>query len=267
MKTVPLCGAKAAGRVALVDDEDYDLVMQYRWNVHDPEPKPGQRRKGPYAVANDYSTGRHRVIRMHCLIMDAKGIDHRDHDGLNNQRSNLRIASPGQNARNVLPRQEGTTSSRYKGVCLVRRRLWRAYVDLDGRRHTLGDFASELEAAYAYDAAARELHGEFACPNFSEEPTQAMRDQWQAVREKRAAAVEAERARKHGRATSERLLQREFETCVCVECGAEFQSRAVGRKMRCSDACRYKAGLRQGKERRAERRRQREEAKLVTPSN
>jgi len=84
MKTVPLHGKKAAGRVARVNDEDYDLVMQYRWRVHDPDPRPGRRRNGPYAVT---SVGRSGVLRMHCLIMGVNGVDHRDHDGLNNQRS------------------------------------------------------------------------------------------------------------------------------------------------------------------------------------
>jgi len=170
MKTVPLCGAKAAGRVALVDDEDYDLVMQYRWNVHDPEPKPGQRRKGPYAVANDYSTGRHRVIRMHCLIMDAKGIDHRDHDGLNNQRSNLRPATPGQNMHNMRAHHDGL--SRYKGVSWSREiHRWIAQICVKGHSRRIGRYLSEEDAARAYDAAALEAFGEFACINFPDDPS------------------------------------------------------------------------------------------------
>jgi hypothetical protein len=254
MRTVPLSGKKAAGRVALVDDEDYDLVMQYRWHIHDPEPKPGQQRKGPYAVTNGYAGGRRHYQRMHCLIMGRKGIDHKDHDGLNNQRSNLRPATGSQNNQNARPRLAG--SSQYKGVCLVRRgRWWRAYIDCDGKRRWLGDFASELEAAYAYDAAARALFGEFACPNFQEGPTQAMRDQWQVAREARMAADETERARKYGRAMSEWWTQREPETFICVECGAEFQSRAMGQKLRCSKECRAKAGVRQKRKRRAEKRR------------
>ena len=253
MKTVPLHGKKAAGRVALVDDGDYELVCQYRWHVFEEKMKPGRRPKGPYAIANSYATGQHVIIRMHCLIMDAKGIDHIDHDGLNNQRLNLRIATGSQNNQNARPRLEGT--SQYKGVCRVRRGLWRTYIDLEGQRRFQADFASELEAAYAYDAAARELFGEFACPNFPEGPTRAMRDQWQAESTARSAAVMAAARQDQIRGSRRWWATRQAETYICAECGEEFQSRAVGAKMTCSKECRDKAAVRAHRARRAEKRR------------
>lgn len=258
MKTVPLHGKKAAGRVALVDDEDYELVMQYRWNVHEPEPRPGRRPKCPYAVTNCYAGGRHATIRMHVLIMGAKGIDHIDHDGLNNQRRNLRLATGSQNNQNARPRLEA--SSQYKGVCKVGRGLWRAYIDIEGQRRKLPDFASELEAAYAYDTAARELFGEFACPNFPEGPTRIMQEQWEAERTQRSDAVMEAARKSQTDAITQWWYGREPETFTCVECGSEFQSRAVGKKMYCGDTCRRGVLARWKRERRRENRQRREEA-------
>jgi hypothetical protein len=255
MKTVLLHGAKAAGRVTIVDDEDYDLVMQYRWHIHDPEPKPG-RRRNPYAVTNAVINGT-RGGRMHALILGVGGGDHIDHDGLNNQRYNLRPATPGENARNTRPRL--ACSSQFKGVCFTRRK-WLAYIDVDGCRTRLGHFVCEIEAAYAYDAAARALHGEFACPNFPEGPTQAMRDQWQSEREKRKAALAAARASRNQ--VEEFWAQREPDTFVCGECGEEYRSRAVGKKSYCGKECRQKVHIRRKRERRHEERRLREEGRL-----
>src|SRR6185437_13748204 len=100
MKTVPLGGKNARGRVVLVDDEDYELVSQYRWHVLE-QVEPGRRPVGPYAKTTRKLNGRYVTIRMHILIMGRKGIDHRDHNGLNNQRSNLRIATGSQNNQNM----------------------------------------------------------------------------------------------------------------------------------------------------------------------
>ena len=258
MKTVVLHGKKAAGRVALVDDGDYELVMQYRWHVHDPEQKPGHLRIA-YAVTNAVIDGKRTSLRMHCLIMGIKGVDHADHDGLNNQRSNLRIATVGQNARNVRPRAEGTTSSKYKGVCYVGRGLWRPYITTDGQRIYLGDCASELEAAYVYDTAARQLHREFAClnfPQFPDGPTEAMRELWRTEGEARSAAVLAAARRAQADGTVQWWAQREPETFTCAECGGEFQSRAVGAKMYCRrPECRAQVKARMKRARRAELRR------------
>lgn len=161
MKTVPLGGAKAAGRVAFVDDGDYDLVMQHRWHVRETQ-RPGRRPLGPYAITNVTRVdGSRTTLFMHNLIMGATRIDHADGNGLNNQRTNLRPASNGQNMHN----RQGNLghSSRYKGVTWnKRRRGWIARITLDGNRHQLGCFATEEDAARAYDAAAVIAFGEFA---------------------------------------------------------------------------------------------------------
>ena len=161
VKTVPLGGRKAAGRVALVDDEDYELVMQYRWYVQEDVRTGGA--GGPYA--RGVLVPSQRLVFMHNLIVDFPKPDHIDGNGLNNQRSNLRSATRAQNGQNR--RKQPGTSSRYKGVTKKRRR-WTARITYNGTRRSLGTFASEEEAALAYDAAARKLFGEYARPNFPE---------------------------------------------------------------------------------------------------
>jgi hypothetical protein len=262
MKTVPLHGKKAAGRVARVDDEDYDLAMQHRWNVW--EPKPGSdrhRQDGPYAMTNITVGGRQQTgIRMHSLITGWPLTDHRDHDGLNNQRYNLRPATPGENARNVRPRLRCT--SQYKGVSLTATGLWQAYIDFDGQRRYLGHFVPELEAAYAHDAAARELHREFACPNFSEDPTQAMRDQWRAEREARKALMAADSRERLRAGAAKWWAEREPETCICTWCGKEYQARWPGKKYYCGSKCLQSERTQRRRDKRQEERQRVEEGRL-----
>lgn len=172
MKTVALGGKKAAGRVALVDDEDWPLVSDYRWHIFEPTSRSGQKAGGPYAVASVYGAGARRAsLLMHTLITGWPRTDHIDHDGLNNQRYNLRPATHAQNMHNRLPNVSRT--SRYKGVAQTPQRArWRARIAIDGKRHHLGYFGSEEEAALAYNAAALELHGEYACLNQIESSSQ-----------------------------------------------------------------------------------------------
>lgn len=148
----------SSGLVARVDDEDYLLVAGLPWYLH--------RCKGQLYARYEYrdETGRHGRY-MHNLIMGAFGVDHRDHDGLNNQRYNLRVADQHQNGGNM--RSKGGTSA-FKGVdaCYGK---WRAQIHADGKKRHLGLFATETDAARAYDAAARESFGEFAFCNFPDE--------------------------------------------------------------------------------------------------
>jgi hypothetical protein len=160
MMTVPLHGPKAAGRVARVDDADYALVMAYRWYVLEQD-RPGHWPIGPYAITNR-SAG---SALMHKLITGWPQTDHEDHDGLNNQRSNLRPAPGGRNLQNA--RKRAGTSSAYKGVSWDPvNRKWLARICVSGHERNLGRHVSEIDAALAYDAAAREAFGEFACLNF-----------------------------------------------------------------------------------------------------
>lgn len=162
MKTVTLSGKRAAGRVALIDDEDWALVSGYRWWVLEFERKG--RTAGPYAYTrNVRDDGLPEWLYMHRLITGWPITDHIDHDGLNNQRSNLRPASRAQNQHN---RRIQPGTSRFKGVHWVTEdRRWRAMIHVNGTVHYLGSFVNEDDAALAYNAAAIRLHGAYAYLN------------------------------------------------------------------------------------------------------
>lgn len=90
-------------------------------------------------------------------------MDHADRDRKNNRISNLRIATPSDNARNV----SSHGRSRFLGVYWNKKdKRWQAQIWIDGRRRNLGQFLDEETAAKSYDAAARTAHGDFANLNF-----------------------------------------------------------------------------------------------------
>jgi hypothetical protein len=159
MIEIPLVGRKGAGRVALVDDEDLALVQPYRWGL-------AERDHTSYAIARFTRDGHRHYLMMHALLAGPRP-DHRDGDGLNNQRANLRPATPSQNLANRGPRPG--SSSRYKGVSWYPRTgRWAASITVNYRRVHLGYHSAEEDAARAYDAAARQWFGEFARLNLGE---------------------------------------------------------------------------------------------------
>ena len=248
MRTVPLYGKTAAGRVALVDDEDYDLVMQHRWHVR--EIRRAGRVNGPYAITylsrRDHA-GKAPPLFMHVLIMGRTGVDHFDHDGLNNQRSNLRPATGTQNGGNRR-KQVAAASSSYKGVTLVRGTRWRAHIGHAGKHIHLGYFPDEESAARAYDRAARRLFGPFACTNFDAEGRPAEQAQRQAECGALEAAREAEVREAFHAVMSDWWQKQQPVTRVCTVCDAEYQSRAW-RSLYCGKVCRRRAEYQRSRER------------------
>jgi len=109
-------------------------------------------------------------VRAFCAKLDAHPppgmiVDHINRNGLDNRRCNLRIGTIAQNAMNK--RGQRNASSRFKGVTWSHHvSKWVASINEGGKRRHLGCFVSEIEAALAYDAAARILHGDWACLNF-----------------------------------------------------------------------------------------------------
>ena len=144
------------GKVALVDDEDFELVSQWKWCA--------MRGKHTWYAVRGCADG--KSVLMHREIFGADAgvkcqIDHKDGNGLNNKRENLRIATQSQNNANA--RNRLNTSSPYKGVCWDNaRNAWLARIS----ENFLGRFSSEEDAAKAYDKAAIERFGEYARTNF-----------------------------------------------------------------------------------------------------
>jgi hypothetical protein len=151
------------GFVALVDAADAGAVSPFRW--HSQLAATGRVRYARRTLrAPD---GRWLKRYMHTYLTGWGYVDHINGDGLDNRRANLREVTNAQNHFNRAKSRIG--SSQYKGVCWHRaRRRWRADIMRDGRSRTLGYFDDEEAAARAYDAAARELFGEYARPNFPE---------------------------------------------------------------------------------------------------
>ena len=148
------------GRFAIIDECDSDLVCCHPWRA-------ATGFQTTYAA-----TGIHpNQVLMHRLILgvpDGVLVDHVSRDGLDNRRINIRPANHSQNAANKA-KQRGPYTSQYKGVWLRHdRKKWRAMIEVAGRKVYLGAHATELEAALAYDAAARQEFGEFARLNFPE---------------------------------------------------------------------------------------------------
>lgn len=159
MKTIPL----TQNKVALVDDEDFEWLNQFKWYAS--------------KQRNDYIAVRHcrcrfverrYMIYMHRQIMSCpqdKQIDHINHNRLDNQRCNLRICTNAENHRNS--KKIKNTTSTYKGVSWQRQnKKWQVKIKLNSKDIYLGCFDSEIKAAQIYDQAAQKYFGEFACTNF-----------------------------------------------------------------------------------------------------
>lgn len=157
MKTIPL----TQGKVALVDDEDYELVMKYKWYVLKDSNSLGTT---IYARAAPWAEGRAQCVLMHRLVAGApkgKDVDHINNDGLDNRRENLRVCTRSQN--NGWQRKKPGRTSRHKGVHWdSANKKWRALIKTNQKTIHLGRFATEDEAARAYDYAAVERFGTFA---------------------------------------------------------------------------------------------------------
>jgi hypothetical protein len=149
---------------AVVDATDLARAQQHSW-------RPMVRKRTSYALTTiRREDGSAASLYLHRFLLNAPtglSVDHIDHDGLNNRRSNLRLGTQSQNLGNARNIRGG--SSRFKGVTWSKiRRTWIAEIGVGGKMIYLGSFAVEEEAARAYDAAAVATWGEYACLNFPE---------------------------------------------------------------------------------------------------
>jgi hypothetical protein len=138
------------GKVAVIDADDFELVGRVKWTAV----KSGRNFYATRTVIR--ADGRTQSLRLHSALNPGwDHIDHRDGDGLNNRRLNLRESSHQKNQKSFCRKRRGATSQ-YRGVSRNRRdQNWSAYLGRSGRNRFLGYFPSELEAAQAFDRAAR----------------------------------------------------------------------------------------------------------------
>ncbi|MFA5990454.1 MAG: AP2 domain-containing protein [Sphingomonas sp.] len=147
MKEIPL----TKGKVALVDDDDFDELSKFKWFFS----------KG-YALKSEdrYST----EIIMHRRIMnapDGMDTDHINHNGLDNRRENLRVCTRSENLMNRGKLKNNTSG--YKGVSWNKNsKKWQTHIRVNGKKIYLGNFKDKEEAYKAYCDASIKYHGDFS---------------------------------------------------------------------------------------------------------
>ncbi len=140
---------------AMVDDADFGWLNQWKWHAI-------RQRHLWYAA-------RPKSVKMHRLIMgltkgDGKEVDHKNGNGVDNRRENLRICTRPENIQN---QHIVRGSCKYQGVCRDRtNNKWMAYIMKNGKQTTIGLFKNKKDAARAYDKKALELYGPDAKVNF-----------------------------------------------------------------------------------------------------
>lgn len=157
MKSIDL----TRGKLTFIDDEDFAHVSKLNWFSQ----KVGRR----WYAACDLRSRGGAYILLHRFILSApegKEVDHKNGDGLDNRRDNLRICSV-KNNRRAFRRKIIGCSSRFRGVRWhTLRNKWSAQIKTNGKQFYLGLFTDEVDAAIAYDTAAKKYFGEFASLNF-----------------------------------------------------------------------------------------------------
>jgi len=142
------------GKNAIIDTADYEWLSQWNWQAV----RHGKLWYAVHSLHDEHPA-------MHQEITGFLKTDHRDGDGLNNRRSNLRPCSQSQNMANR--KKPRTNTSGFKGVSWDQQRgKWQTHICYRCKTIALGRFTIAKDAARAYDAAARKLFGEFARTNF-----------------------------------------------------------------------------------------------------
>jgi hypothetical protein len=150
---------------AILDPQDFYSFGNFKWSL-------GGNGKKYYAVRSAKNeNGEIKIVRLHRQIIEAPDgflVDHRNGNGLDNRRTNLRVATQSQNMQNR--RKRKNTTSKFIGVSFDKEHSkWDARIYHQRKQVFLGRFVNEIEAAKAFDEAAKKYHGEFARLNFPEE--------------------------------------------------------------------------------------------------
>lgn len=158
MREIPV---KNSPYSALVDDEDYARLVPFPW-------RSAKKKSGAVYAVFDVRRG-DKVLKllMHREVLrldpQAPQVDHRNRNGLDNRKENLRLATSLQNSGNHV---NGRGTSLFRGVSWDQERgLWRVQIRHDGVNFWLGRYRTEKEAVRVYDAKALALRGDFACTN------------------------------------------------------------------------------------------------------
>lgn len=162
-KEIPL----TQGKVAIVDDHQYERVMQFKWCAQYAHGLWYAHRKTSRA-----NGAKSRVVQLHRFITNAPAgmeVDHKNGNGLDCTDDNMRLCTHAENQRNT--KKPSTNTSGYKGVSWHKTSgkmtgKWVAQIGINRQNVYIGLFSDPIDAALAYDAKARELHGEFARTNF-----------------------------------------------------------------------------------------------------
>lgn len=169
MKLIKLTKSK----YAKVDDQDYEFLNQFKWHTV----VKGTNLYAAKGITVGYR--KYSTLYMHNLLMcppSGYEVDHKNRNGLDNRKDNLRYASRSQNNQNKKMRhiyKGKPTSSRFKGVFYdnkCKNKNWKAQIIYNKKIIRLGRFDTEIEAAKAYNKKAKELFGEFAFYNDTNDP-------------------------------------------------------------------------------------------------
>ena len=153
MREIPL----TQGKVAIVDDEDYEYLMQWKWHL---SCNGYARRSVDFYKQNGKRSG--YSVFMHRQLISAPiqfKVDHINNNRLDNRRLNIRLCTDRQNSYNSKARKNN--KSGFKGVC-KEGSCFRADISINGKKIYLGRFKCKIEAARVWNEAALKYHGEFA---------------------------------------------------------------------------------------------------------
>lgn len=162
-KLISLSNGKA---YAIVDAEDFEYLNQWKWKLN----KGRAMRNQHIGTRGNWRDGKRidKAVLMHRVIMGEPkdmDVDHKNHNTLDDRKTNLRICTHAENTANSVMQKRNTSG--YKGVYFDKRRVkWYSQIRFMGKSYTLGLFESPVEAAKEYDHVAKQLYGEYANPNF-----------------------------------------------------------------------------------------------------
>ena len=147
----------------IIDDEDWEMVKLYNWHI---EYAPATLTY--YVNTNKCdNNGKQHNLRLHRYLTNCpkdKMVDHINHDGRDNRKSNIRICTHEENQWNRYKKRNN--NNRYKGVSKSKKsKKWRSYINVNTKAIYLGSYPDEISAAKAYNEAAIKYYGEFALIN------------------------------------------------------------------------------------------------------